>query len=855
MKTTSLRSVFWGLIFAATTISAAAGAGRRVIIIDVDGLRREAFYFAVNQGVLPNFERILGGRNFERALRFDKATTVFPSVTLTGQASLFTGAYPAKHGIVGNQWFNRAKDQFTDYMSVFGAHCVYGIELAGLGTEVFRNGECEGGLANRNLQSPTLYEAAAKAGKSSFVIFNQYTRQASRVARPSLGELALFGFSEVPVEPDPANFRAYDALMMYHALDAVWESGFPDILTLYFSGLDATGHKLGVGTGVDAQVVYLHEEIDFWISFLLWELERADPRWLDNTLFVITADHGQTNVGTSARIGEKLASVASADVRTADNGGMVHLYVKRAHSGWPEPPRMEEDIRPAAENLTRSEEAKEFTWKILVRDPEQGYLVYTGGDAPYRALSKDDDLKEKKELIQGLNSPRSGDILVLLKPGTYTRETTGWLFGLAGWGEAANHGSIFESDLAVPLILAGGGVKPGVSTQPASTVNIARTIADYLGFSMPEAAERLPGLSAEPIITTVAGNGTAASSGDGGPATSASLNTPAGLAIAANGDLYISEMWGWKVRRVDARGVISTVAGNGMRGFAGDGGPATAASLGEPYDLAVDAAGNVFVLDIGNQRVRRVDRQGVITTVAGDGRVSFGGDGGPATRASLYEPKGVAVDEAGNLYIADTFHHRIRKVDRAGIITTVAGNGVSGFSGDGGPATQASLNFPYDIAPDSSGNLYIADNGNYRIRKVSAKGIISTVAGNGQGGFSGDFGPATEAALYSAGGVAADGSGNLYIADLGNYRIRKVSANGIISTVAGNGVAGFSGDGSAATQASLRGPIHVALDAAGNLYIADAGNHRIRRVQMAPAPGFPAGLSMAGDAQGASGGR
>jgi sugar lactone lactonase YvrE len=250
--------------------------------------------------------------------------------------------------------------------------------------------------------------------------------------------------------------------------------------------------------------------------------------------------------------------------------------------------------------------------------------------------------------------------------------------------------------------------------------------------------------------------------------------------------------------------------------------------------LAVDAAGNLFVLDAGNQRVRRVDRQGVITTVAGDGRVSFGGDGGPATRASLYEAKGVAVDQAGNLYIADTFHHRIRKVDRAGIITTVAGNGVGGFSGDGGPATQASLNFPYDIAPDSSGNLYIADLGNYRIRKVRANGIISTVAGNGQSGFSGDFGPATEATLYSAGGVAADENGNLYMADLGNYRIRKVSANGIISTVAGNGVRGFSGDGSAATQASLGGPIHVTLDAAGNLYIADTPNQRIRRVQLVP---------------------
>ena len=740
-------------------------------------------------------------------------------------------------------------------MSLFGAHCVYGVELFGLGTEIFRSGECEGGLANRDLQSSTLYEAATKAGKSSLVIFNQYTKQATQAVWPSLGEMTLFGFSEIPLEPDTANFRAYDALMMYHALDTVRERGFPDILTLYFSGLDASGHKLGVGTGVDTQVVYLKEEIDFWISFLIWELERADPRWLENTLFVITADHGQTNVGTSARIGEKLASVASADVRTADNGGIVHLYVKRAHSGWPEPPRMEEDIRPAAENLTRSEEAKEFTWKILVRDPEQGYLVYTGGDAPYRALSKDDDLKEKKELIQGLNSPRSGDILALLKPGTYTTEVTGWLSGTARWGEAANHGSIFDSDLAVPLILAGGGVKAGVSTEPASTVNIARTIADYLGFSMPEAAERLPGLSAEPIITTVAGNGTAASSGDGGPATSAGLNEPSGLAIAANGDLYISEFKGHKVRRVDARGVISTVAGNGMRGFAGDGGPATVASLNSPSGLAVDGAGNIFVADLVNQRVRRVDRQGVITTVAGDGRADFSGDGGPAIRASLNYPAGVAVDGAGNLYIADVQSHRIRKVDRAGIITTVAGSGARGFSGDGGPATLASLNLPSDVTADSSGNLYVADIDNQRVRKVSVNGIISTVAGNGRAGFSGDLGPATEAALCWPIHMALDGSGSLYVADTLNYRVRKVSPNGIISTVAGNGVAGFSGDGGVASQASLRAVGRVALDAAGNLYVADIANHRIRHVQMAPAPAFPAGLSMAGHTQGGSGGR
>jgi sugar lactone lactonase YvrE len=225
-----------------------------------------------------------------------------------------------------------------------------------------------------------------------------------------------------------------------------------------------------------------------------------------------------------------------------------------------------------------------------------------------------------------------------------------------------------------------------------------------------------------------------------------------------------------------------------------------------------------------------VSTSGTITTFAGNGTQGFSGDGGPATSAGLSYPGGVAVDAAGNLYIADTSNHRVRKVSTSGTITTVAGNGTFGFSGDDGPATNATLSYPTEVAVDAVGNLYIADTGNLRVRKVSASGTITTVAGNGIYGFSGDGGPATNASLVIPRGVAVDAVGNLYIADYGNSRVRKVSSWGTITTVAGNGSPGFSGDGGPATSAALGYPRGVAVDAAGNLYIADTDNNRVRKV-------------------------
>jgi len=330
------------------------------------------------------------------------------------------------------------------------------------------------------------------------------------------------------------------------------------------------------------------------------------------------------------------------------------------------------------------------------------------------------------------------------------------------------------------------------------------------------------------VITTVAGNGTFGFSGDNGPATSASLGSPSGVAVDASGNLYIADQY--RIRKVTPAGVITTVAGNGTSGFGGDNGPATSAGLSSPSGVAVDTGGNLYIADAGNDRIRKVTPAGVITTVAGNGTPGFSGDNGPATSAQLLLPVGVAVDAGGNLYIADRFNARIRKVTPAGVITTVAGNGDHGFSGDNGPATSASLSNPSGVAVDTGGSLYIADRFNNRIRKVTPAGVITTVAGIGTfGGFSGDNGPATSAGLSYPSGVAVDAGGNLYIADAGNNRIRKVTPAGVITTVAGIGTSGFSGDNGPATSASL-GPVGVAVDTGGNLYIADRENDRIRKV-------------------------
>ena len=334
------------------------------------------------------------------------------------------------------------------------------------------------------------------------------------------------------------------------------------------------------------------------------------------------------------------------------------------------------------------------------------------------------------------------------------------------------------------------------------------------------------------LITRFAGNLSIGYSGDGGDATAAGLIAPLSVALDSSGNLFIVENGDSRIRKVDTKNMISTVAGTGVAGFAGDGSTADKAQLNWPTGVAVDSSGNIYVADSLNLRIRKI-ASGNISTVAGNGVLSYSGDGGAATAAQLRAPEGLAVDAAGNLYVSDTGNNVVRRITPGGTITTWAGNGNAGFGGDGGAAGSAQLNSPLGLAVDTAGNLYIADSGNARVRRVTAAGNISTVAGNGTSGFGGDGGSATGANLNTPSDVAVDAAGNLYIADLSNNRVRKVTPAGTITTVAGNGNGGYSGDGGHAADARLRLPRAVAVDAAGNLYIADSGNRAVREVNTA----------------------
>ena len=346
--------------------------------------------------------------------------------------------------------------------------------------------------------------------------------------------------------------------------------------------------------------------------------------------------------------------------------------------------------------------------------------------------------------------------------------------------------------------------------------------------------QRIRKINTAGIMTTVAGNGTMAFGGDGGQAVAAQLNFPQDVEIDAAGNLYIADLGNHSIRKVDVNGIITSIAGKGTIPFGGDNGAATVANLNYPDAAVRDGAGNLYIADTANNRIRKVDASGTISTVAGNGIVGNGGDNGTATTAQLNAPKGVVVDTAGNLFIADTQNHRIRKVDTNGIITTFAGNGSAGFSGDGGQATAAQLNFPQKVTI-ANNTLYIVDRNNQRVRAIDiATGVISTFAGNGLRGLSGDNGLATAARLDFPQDVIADNAGHIFIADTLNHRVRQVNiATGVITTVVGTGLSGFSGDGALAVNATLSGPNGLGIDTVNNhLYIADTNNQRIRRVDL-----------------------
>ena len=309
------------------------------------------------------------------------------------------------------------------------------------------------------------------------------------------------------------------------------------------------------------------------------------------------------------------------------------------------------------------------------------------------------------------------------------------------------------------------------------------------------------------VITTVAGGGTT-DLGDGGLATEATFSShPMRVTGDRPGNLYVTDAHHARVRRINSQtGIIETIAGCGTEGYSGDDGPAVHAQLASPHGSALDRQGNLYIADLKNDRIRRVDvTTGIITTVAGNGEHGYSGDGGPATEAMLASPIAVTCSADGDLYITDHRNSRIRRVDAVtGIITTVAGTGEQGHSGDGGPATHAAIALPRDVAFDADGSLYIADGANNRIRKVAPDGTIATVAGTGRAEYSGDGGPATKATLSMPYSISLDRDGNLYVVDTGNYRVRRIDASsGIIATIAGNGSYGFSGDGGPATEASL----------------------------------------------------
>ena len=339
---------------------------------------------------------------------------------------------------------------------------------------------------------------------------------------------------------------------------------------------------------------------------------------------------------------------------------------------------------------------------------------------------------------------------------------------------------------------------------------------------------RVRKIAPDGTITAFAGSGVSGVK-DGGPASDAYLNLPDGIGLDAGGNLYIADSGNDRIRKVDASGNITTFAGRGIQGFT-DGGQAAKVLLSQPSAVSIDSKGNVYIADAGNFRIRKVASSGVISTFAGTGDEGFSGDGGQATAATIGSVSSLAFDTADNLYVADISSYHIRKITRAGVISTIAGNGQADYAGEGVPATSAQL-FPWGLTVDHTGNIYVADGLNDRVRKIDAAGIITTVAGSGGTGFAGDGGPAKAAQLFGPSGVAVDGSGNLYIADAFNFRVRRVDKSGTLTTIAGNGSATYSGDGGPALLAQL-GPVALATDNTGGIFVTDVFNDRIRKLTL-----------------------
>lgn len=322
-------------------------------------------------------------------------------------------------------------------------------------------------------------------------------------------------------------------------------------------------------------------------------------------------------------------------------------------------------------------------------------------------------------------------------------------------------------------------------------------------------------------------------SGDGNLAVNAQLDGPTDLIYDTEGNLFFVDGQNSVVRKIDTNGIISTIAGNGTPGYSGDGGLATEAQLYVPYGIVFDSNNNLYISEIGNNVIRKIDTDGIISTIAGNGIKGYSGDGGLATDAQLYGPFGITFDNNNNLYIGERYNNVIRKIDTNGIITTIAGNGTQGYSGDGGPATSALLYGCRSVTFNDNGHLYIADGNNHVIRKIDTNGIISTIVGNGIQGYSGDGDLAINAQINYPRIVIFDNYDNFYFSESSSHVIRKVDNTGVITTVAGNGTSGYSGDGGIATNAQLKAPFGMILDskdAGGNLVFSDNNNNVIRKI-------------------------
>ena len=359
----------------------------------------------------------------------------------------------------------------------------------------------------------------------------------------------------------------------------------------------------------------------------------------------------------------------------------------------------------------------------------------------------------------------------------------------------------------------------GIATDPRGNIYISH-----------RSQNRIRKLSPNGTITTIAGNGIAGFSGDGVPALKSSLNFPAGLAFD-KGNLYVADRNNHRIRKIDSKGIISTVAGTGIPECCNDNGLAVEAHLHFPSDIDVDTEGNLYISDRSNNRIRKVNPDGIITTIAGLGKPGYGGDFGPADQALLKYPFGVSHDNKGNFYIADRGNNRVRKIDQRGIITTIAGDGTHSFGGDYGPANQSSLAFPTDVIVDSLGMVYIADRNNNRVRKIDRLGVITTLMGLSQTEFNGDNEISAETTLHLPFALALNGEDRLLVVDRNHFRVREVRLQSSqVETIAGNGTFLFRGDGGPGGGATLDAPSGIAVDSKGNVLFADRLHQRIRRV-------------------------